>query len=55
VEKPKAISARKFVSKLPYIGEYFQPDDRVYIKAEMDKYIKFLRSKNKKNHLTKGE
>jgi len=43
MEKPKAVSARELVDTLPYIGEYFQPDDRVYLKSEMDKYIEFLK------------
>ena len=55
MEKPKAISAREYVDSLPYIGEYFQPDDSVYRKASMDKYIKYLEIKaqsNKRLNLT---
>ena len=45
IEKPEAVHARDFVDGLPYIGEYFQPDDSVYLKKPMDKYIESLRLK----------
>lgn len=47
MEKPKAISAREFVNSLPYIGEYYQPDDSVYLKKSMDKYIEELKKEIK--------
>ena len=52
MEKPKAISARDYVDSLPYIGEYFQPDDSVYRKASMDEYIKYLEIKAQSNKPT---
>lgn len=42
--KPKAVHARDIINDMPYIGEYFQPDDRVYHKDKMDKYIEWLES-----------
>ncbi len=45
MRKPKSISARTLVDGLPYIGEYHQPDGRVYRKDDMDKYIKYLEDK----------
>ncbi len=44
MEKPNAFSAREFVNNLPYEGNYFQPDDRVYLKSSMDKYIEHLKN-----------
>jgi len=48
MEKPKAISAREFVDKLPYVGECYQPSDEVYTKKEMDKYLESLKKYWKK-------
>lgn len=42
MKRPKPISGREFAEGLPYIGEYFQPDDRVYRKCEADAYFDFL-------------
>lgn len=43
IEKPEAISARDFADGLPYAGEWYQPDDRMYLKKPMDKYIKEIK------------
>lgn len=42
MDKPEAISARRFVEGLPYEGGYFQPSDEVYLKKDMDEYIESL-------------
>lgn len=55
VKKPKSISARYFVGRLPYIGEYYQPDDRVYLKCDMDKYIKYLEVKLERREARNAE
>lgn len=44
MDKPKSKHAKDIVDELPYIGEYYQPDDRVYLKEEMDQYIRHLTS-----------
>ena len=54
MERPKAISGRLFVSELSYEGEYYQPDDRVYLKAVADTYFNFLEEKIRKNFSFKG-
>lgn len=38
--------ARDIVDGMPYIGEYFQPDDRVYYKKDVDSLISTLKSEN---------
>lgn len=45
MKRPEAISGRDFGEKLPYIGEYYQPDDRVYKKKVADAYFDFLENK----------
>ena len=47
MKRPEPIGAREFVDGLPYIGEYYQPDSRVYIKAKADAYFEYLESKIK--------
>jgi hypothetical protein len=49
MHQPKEIDGRELAESLPYIGEYFQPDSRVYYKtdadiaiAERDKLFKLL-------------
>ena len=38
-EELKSFSAREISDGLPYIGEYFQPDDLVYYKKQVDEFI----------------
>ena len=42
MNRPEPVEARDFVDGLPYIGEYFQPDSRVYIKKQADAYFEYL-------------
>ena len=51
MKRPEAISGRLFADGLPYEGEYYQPDDRVYPKAVADAYFNFLEEKIKKKKL----
>ena len=55
MEKPKSVSVREFVDGLPYIGEYYQPNDEVYIKDAMDEYIEHLRKETKDGSSQKGK
>ena len=54
MKKPKAFSAREFVDSMSYIGEYYQPDDSVYRKESMDKYIEYLENLISKSNRTKA-
>lgn len=47
MKKPSAFHPEEILDGSPYIGEYYQPDIRVYKKHEMDKYIAWLEEKIK--------
>ncbi len=47
MERPKVVDAREFVEGLPYIGEYYQPESRVYEKKDAEKYFDFLENEVK--------
>ncbi len=47
IERPKVVDAREFVEGLPYIGEYYQPESRVYKKKDAEKYFDFLENEVK--------
>ena len=47
MERPTPVYATDIADKMPYPGEYFQPDDRVYLKDEADKYFEYLENKIK--------
>lgn len=42
--KLKEHDAREFVDSLPYIGEYCQPDTRMYLKKDVDEIITELKN-----------
>ncbi len=45
MKRPTHQHARDIVEGMPYIGEYFQPDDRVYLKKEAEAYFNYLEEK----------
>jgi len=47
MERPVARDLREEAEGLPYIGEYYQPDCRVYRKHEADAYFNYLENRIK--------
>ncbi len=45
MNRPKWLFATDLCEGRPYIGEYYQPDDKVYMKVEADKYFTYLEEK----------
>ena len=51
MKRPKPQYATDIADAMPYPGEWYQPDDRVYLKHEADEYFEYLENKIKEKEM----